>query len=373
MNGRRRLASTALVVVTALLLAAAAACGYARSALVDPADFSARAAAALAEDDVRAVVAERVVGGLANSVVPDALVVRPLAVHAVAAVGATPPFRRAFARLVADRHRALMDGKAAFTFDLLPGEGVLFAAIRSVSPRLARAIPADLRIPVLRLDPKSFELTAARALRTLAGLWWPLLAAALLAATACALLAGGWRAALLNLGMAVAGAGLFLAAGVAGLGALVVTHAAHAADLSDDTERGAVRALWAALFSDLRTAALLAALAGAVVAVLAAGDRSMQTLAQPWRLVRRATASRTRPARLARGAALVAAGAALMLEPGFALRIAAVLAGLALVLLGLSQLPGEGEGGASGKRGPHPRRAGRRRCGWPRRSPRPWW
>ena len=156
---------------------------------------------------MRAVVAERVVGGLANSVVPDALVVRPLAVHAVAAVGATPPFRRAFARLVADRHRALMDGEAAFTFDLLPGEGVLFAAIRSVSPRLARAIPADLRIPVLRLDPKSFELTAARALRTLAGLWWPLLAAALLAATACALLAGGRRAALLNLGMAVAGAG----------------------------------------------------------------------------------------------------------------------------------------------------------------------
>ena len=51
----------------------------------------------------------------------------------------------------------------------------------------------------------------------------------------------------------------------------MVAHAAHAADLTEETERAAVHAIWDALFADLRSAALLAALGGAIVAVLAAG------------------------------------------------------------------------------------------------------
>jgi uncharacterized membrane protein HdeD (DUF308 family) len=354
MSARRRHAATALVVVTALLLAAAGACAYARSALVDPAEFSARMASALDDDDVRAVVAERVVGGLATSVVPDALAVRPLAVHAVGAIAASTPFRRAFAGLVGDRHRALMAGETAFTFDLRPGEGVLFDGIRSVSPRLARAIPADLRVPVLRLDPKAFELAGARALRTVAGWWWPLLLAAVAAAAACSALAGGWRAAVVHLGMAVAAAGLFLAAGVAGLGELVVAHAAHATDLGDEAERGAVRAVLSALFSDLVGAAAVMGIAGVAVAAVAAGDRAARLFATPWRLVRRLAGSPRRPARVARGALLVALGAALVLEPALALRIAAVLAGAGLVLLGVAQLAG-----ASGREEERPARPAR--------------
>ena len=103
------------------------------------------------------------------------------------------------------------------------------------------------------------------------------------------------RSAILYLGGASAGAGLTVAACVAGLDAFVVAHAAHAADLSDETERAAVRALWDALFADLRTAALLAALGGTIVAVLAAGD-GLEPL--PGRgLARAPAASRCRPAR----------------------------------------------------------------------------
>ena len=71
----------------------------------------------------------------------------------------------------------------------------MFESLQSVAPRIARAIPADLRVPVLRLDPRDFELSGARFLNDLAGLWWPLLILSTLAACGCVALAGGCRAA----------------------------------------------------------------------------------------------------------------------------------------------------------------------------------
>jgi len=179
---QRRRAGIALVVVTALLLAATAIAGYTRAALVDEREFSARATSALENADVRAVVADRVVGGLTRTVVPDALVVRPLVVSAVAALVGTEPFRRVFAQAVRDRHRALIDGDTSFRFELPLGEGLVFVSLRSVAPRVAGAIPADLRVPIVRLDPRDFELAGARFLDDLAGLWWPLLILSALAA-----------------------------------------------------------------------------------------------------------------------------------------------------------------------------------------------
>ena len=266
----KRPAALALVVLAALLLAAAGMSWYARAALVDEREFSARAAAALDDSDVRRALAGRLVGVATRSVAPDALAVRPVLVPVVAALADTPAFRRLFARALAQRHRALRDGETRFAFELPAGEGVVFDTIERFAPRLAAAIPPGLRVPVLRLDPREFELAGARALDDFSGWRWPLLLAALLAAAGAALLAGGTRAALVALGLIVSGAGLLVAVAVAGLGEFVVAHAAHAADLSDARERGAVRALWSALFSDLLTAGLLAALCGAVLAALAA-------------------------------------------------------------------------------------------------------
>ena len=149
------------MVVAALLLAGAALSWYARSALVDGSEFSSRATAALDDSDVRTVLADHVVGGLTRSVVPDALVVRPLLVPAVAALADTTPFRRLLSRAIRDRHRALVNGETTFSFELPVGEGLLFEGLERVAPRAARAIPPDLRVPVLRLDPRDFELTAA--------------------------------------------------------------------------------------------------------------------------------------------------------------------------------------------------------------------
>jgi hypothetical protein len=358
---RRRSAAVAMVVLTALLLAAAAVPWYARSALVDTEEFTARATAALDDSDLRAVLADRMVGALTPGVVPDALAVRPLLVPVVAELAGTSAFRRVFARVIADRHRALVDGETSFALSLRLGEGPVYEALRRLAPRVAEEIPPDLRAPVLRLDPRTFELEGARAVDDLAGWRWPLLIAALLAAAACALLAGGVRAALVHLGIAMAGAGLLVAAAVAGLGELVVSHAAHAADLSDEQERGAVRALWNAFFGDLAGAGLVAALGGAVVAAVSASRRPALDLAALRRRARRAASSPHPAARVGRALVLVAAGAALVLEPALLGRVVVVAAGVALALAGVFHLAPRSEPSATG--------AARNRGGEPSATP----
>ena len=123
------------------------------------------------------------------------------------------------------------------------------------------------------------------------------------------------------LGLIVSGAGLLVAAAVAGLGEFVVAHAAHAADLADARERGAVRAVWSALFSDLLTAGLLAALCGAVVAAVAARALPRIDLAGGRRRLSSAATSPEPAARLVRAGGLIALGALLVLEPALAGRL----------------------------------------------------
>ena len=338
---RRRRAAIALVVATALLLAGAAVSWYAQSALVDSREFGARAASALDDSDVRDALAERIVDGITSGPIPDALAVRPLVVPVIASLADTSAFRRVFADALRQRHEALIEGERTFQFRLAVGDGLLFDALMAAAPNLAERIPPGLRVPVIRLDPRQFELDAARLVVDLAAWRWPLLVLALLAGTGAALLAGGARNALVSLGVAAAGAGLLVAALVAGLGEFVVSHAASAADIGDGRERAAIRALWDALFADLRDAGLVAALAGAVVAALAARGMPRARTAAARRLAARAFSSQAPAAKLARAAVLVTLGGLLIFEPGLFGRILLVTAGIVIVLAGVAQLSGE--------------------------------
>ncbi len=343
----RRRAAIALVVATAVLLAAAAVSWYAQSALVDSREFGARVTAALDDSDVRDALAERIVDGVTSGPVPDVLAVRPLVVPVIASLADTSPFRRLFADALRQRHQALIEGERTFAFKLAVGDGLLFDALSDAAPNLAERIPPGLRVPVIRLDPRQFELDAARLVGDLAGWRWPLLVLALVAGAGAALLAGGVRNALVSLGVAVAGAGLLVAALVAGLGEFVVSHAASAADLGDDGERAAIRALWDALFADLRDAGLVAALAGAVAAALAARGLPSTRPAAARRLAARALGSQAPAAKLARAAVLVTLGGLLIFEPGLFGRILLVTTGIAIVLAGAAQLSGGEPAGES--------------------------
>ena len=313
-------AGVALVVLTALLLAAAAVCWYAQAALVDEREFSSRATAALDDPEVRTVVAERVVGGLTRNVAVDAQAVRPLLVPGLAALADTSAFRRVFARAVSDRHRALIRGDTTFRFELPVGEGLVFEALNRFAPRIAGAIPPDLRVPVVRLDPLNFEVAGARWLTDLAGWRWPCCARSPRRGRDCG--AGRWhpnRAVHLGMGVTVGpdrrgGGGR--ARRVRGL----ACGAGRGHQRRERARRGSQRCGWR-VFSDLLTAALVAALGGAIVAALAsrrspAGDLST---ARAW--ARRAAGASSRPAQIVRAFVLIALGAALIVEPALFGRI----------------------------------------------------
>ncbi|HST40275.1 MAG TPA: hypothetical protein VLK58_12235 [Conexibacter sp.] len=330
----------ALAVLTAVLLAAAAVAGYARLELVDRDEFSARAVAALDDADVRAVVADKVVDGLAVSVVPDVLAIRPLVTSAIGSLADRPAFKRVARRAIAHQHKALFHGSAKAALDLEYAGGLLRDSVRSVSPRVARLIPPGTEPRLVELEAGDIRLTLARKLNNVAGWWLPLLAAALLCSIACGVLAGGLRDGVAYLGAAVAAAGLTVALIVMTAGAWVVGRVG-----SDERSRGAVKAIWEALFGDLRTTALIAALGALVIAGVAA-QRPVVLFAQ----LRRLSGAPARMPRAVRGAGLLLLGAAIVLEPSVAVRAVSVVAGLLLILLGIGELRGRawGAAGATG-------------------------
>lgn len=328
---RPRLAA-ALAVLTAVLLAVAAVSGYARYELLDTQEFSARVTSSLDDSDVRNELSRRVVDGVASGVTPDVLAIRPLVTSALAAVADTGPFRRIFARALADQHRALFHGNARAVLDLEYAGTLLRESLRGVSPRVASAIPPGTEPQLAELDEGDARLVIARKLTNLADWLWPLIALALLAAAGCAFLAGGVREALGHLGAAVVAAGLTVAGLVTVAGASVV---GYVAGTDDQQARGAVRAIWEALFADLRTAGLIAAVGGLVMAGVAT-RRPTVTIA--W--LRGAIRSPSRPAQVARGVVLVLLGAAAIIEPGLAARAVLVVVGLALILLGIGEIRG---------------------------------
>ncbi|MDW5595300.1 hypothetical protein VSS74_13205 [Conexibacter stalactiti] len=330
----------ALAVLTAVLLAAAAVAGYARLELVDRDEFSARAVAALDDADVRAVVAGKVVDGLAVSVAPDVLAIRPLVTSAIGSLADRPVFKRVARRAIAHQHAALFNGNAKAAIDLEYAGGLLRDAVRSVSPRVAELIPRGTEPRLVELEAGDIRLTLARKLTNVAGWWLPLLAAALLCSIACGLLAGGLRDGVAYLGAAVAAAGLTVALIVMTAGSWVVARVG-----SDERSRAAVKAIWEALFGDLRTTALLSALGALVVAGIAA-QRPVVLFTQ----LRRLLGTPARMPRALRGAGLLLLGAAIVLEPSVAVRAVSVIAGLLLILLGIGELRGRA-GRAAGAAG----------------------
>ena len=321
----------ALAVLTALLLVGAGVAGYARAQLADREAFSARAVSALDREEVRTALATRLVDQVAQSVAPDVLVLRPLLVRAVAELARSSRFRRAVGTAAGAAHGQLLGGDSSYVVALNPSSPVVEGALRSVSPRVARAVPDDLRYEVFEISPNDSILGGARAIADLADWWWPLCAAALLAAAALAATARSARDAIATLGAVVLAAGLTVAAALTVLG-LAVTQT------DDDVRQASRRALWEAFAGDLRTTGILAALAGAVTVVAAGAAGGPDPLARAATALRPLARSDRPAARIARATALAGLGVALITSPELLAQLAAVAAGVVLVLLAAREL-----------------------------------
>jgi len=108
----------------------------------------------------------------------------------------------------------------------------------------------------------------------------------------------------------------------------------------DTNDRVAVRALWNALFLDLRTWSIVLVVAGTVVAAAA---RSLLRPVAATDLLRRAWTRAsgpptTRSGRIAHASVLAVAGVVLVVEPRVILTVATVAVGIVLLYAGLVEL-----------------------------------
>jgi len=326
-------AAATLAVVATALLAYGGALLYVKQEIGRESAFAARMVSSLDDPAVRGVVSERSVDALLTGSAGDLVAVRPLMIAAVDALVASPPFKRVLLFGIEDAHRALAQGKGSVIVEGERTARLLIGALRSVSPSVARRTSVDVEPVLARIDRDLTVLAVIRSLLDRAASAWVVLGLALAAALGALAVSRDRRATVVHLGAGMVGAGM-LVAGAVWLGERVATgHAARATSVAGDRDGRALEAVWQALFADARTAALVVALGGLLVAAVAAGARYPGGVAE----IMRARLRTVRIPRWLRRAGLVGAGIVCLLEPSLVARAVVVIGGGVLIAWGAGE------------------------------------
>jgi hypothetical protein len=324
---------TAMVVASVVLAIVALALSYAGRAVLRPQPFADRAVAALRQPAVSDEVADRLADAVVRSGSGDLATVRPLVRAATGSIVSSSAFQVLLRRAVIEAHIAVVQRHDHAMAVNVADAGVLVAGLlRRFAPAAARTVNAERAEHLLTLDPGAAVLTAVRIARTVQKLAWILALLALLLAVAAVWRSRARRRTIRRLGTGLALGGL-------GLVALYTVGGAVAAQLAPSGRGPVVAALWQAFLGGLRVQALWTTAAGAVVAALASEQlRPAQVAEIPWQGWRRLTGSDgggvTRTG-LAIAVALIAAGVAILLEPGAVLRVAVLAVGAFLLYRGV--------------------------------------
>jgi hypothetical protein len=330
----RDLVARVLLFCAALLVVAAVVAGYVRYELLSQRHFSDRAAAALSDADVRAVLAREITDRVVLRSEPDLVAAKPLIEAAVAGVAGSEPFVALFEDGVRRLHAALLSGSDRRVLLDLQDVGVLVqSALGRLPVRGLNRIHEDIALRLAAVN--DVTRTTAEAADRLRAVSLLLIVAALVAAAASIRLSTDWRRAVQVLGFSIAG---FAVATI-----LVLTGArvAVARLVSDqEVDRHAAEAVWSAFLGDLTGLLLLVAALGTTVAAAFATQATLPnlvpTLERGWDLVSRSP--RRAAWRVMRGIALVAAGLATVLQPLVALRVLVIAAGLVVLYGGVAEL-----------------------------------
>ena len=332
----REVVARVLLALAALLVVAAVAAGYARYELLSERHFSDRAASALADPDVRAVLSREITDRVVLREVPDLVSARPLIETAVAGIAGSPPFLALFEDAVRRVHGALLSGDdSRLRLDLRDIGVLVQSALVHLPIEGVDRVRADVALPVTLVN--SVTETAAETAQRLRMLSFVLIVAALLTAAAGIALSAQWRRAVQILGFSVAGAAV---------GAVLLLAGARVAveRLASDREleRRAAGAVWDAFLGDLSGLLLLVAALSVVVAAAIATRATLPDLLPAIRRGWQAASRTPRHAawRVARGAAIAVLGLAIVLQPLTALRLVAVAGGLLVLYAGVDELLG---------------------------------
>jgi hypothetical protein len=326
----------ALLLVAALLIVLAVAAGYVRYELLSQDEFADRAASALADPDVRAVMAREIIDRVVLRSEPDLVAAKPLIEAAVAGIAGSEPFLAVFEGAVRRLHDALLSGSESRVLLDLQDAGVLVeSALGRLPVRGVDEIQEDVAVRLSFVNQVTRTAAeTADALRLVALL---LFVGALVAAAVGIRLSADWRRAVQVLGFSVAGFAVAVVLVMAGARLAVERIVSEEA-----LDRRAAGAVWDALLGDLSGLLVLVAALATTIAAAFATQAMLPNLgpalARGWQLASRPP-RRTRW-RVARGALLVVVGLATVLNPLAALRVLAVAGGLLVLYGGVAELLG---------------------------------
>lgn len=356
--GGRRLASALLTVAGAALLLLGAILLYAREEVFDSDAFADHAAQSLRDERVRVALAERIVDKVIDRGPDELINARPLLTSAVIGGLDSRPFRFAFRQGIRKLHRVWFSRDRDELVLTITDPGDLVAdAVRSVSPELAEKVPTDIGDRVTELTDSDVAIESVRIAEDvrLLGVLVPL--AGLLCLAGAVAVAPDRRRALVGVSAAAA------AAAAVGFVALLVGRSLVLDQFQDDAVHDAFAAAWDSFLGGLRTWFVGAGATAVLVAAAVSAARPLD-LAEPVRRLARLAREtpKSTAGRLARAGLALAAGLFVVLKPGLALEVAAVLVGLYLLFLALGELllvvaPPPREPKPAARRGPFWRRA----------------
>src|ERR687895_533347 len=159
----RRVVVRLLVVAASVVIVLALVAGYTRRAAVDSDQFANRATAALRDDSVRALIAERITDDVVLQSEADLITARPIIQSVVSEIVGSRAFTGLFRSAVRDVHRTVFDrSRDTVTLTVADVGTVAAAAVERLRPSLARDLADARPVVVLERDLGSFAADAAR-------------------------------------------------------------------------------------------------------------------------------------------------------------------------------------------------------------------
>jgi hypothetical protein len=340
-GGRARgLLSVALVVLATLSALAGGLALYARDEIVDSSAFADRAVDALRQPELQRVVAREIAVQLLEPALPDLIAGRPVLESAVSLAVGSKPFRPVIRLAAVHGHRLLFErhgGNAVF--QVADAGTVVYSALRSLAPRLAREIPSRAEAVLATLRRRGFAAATLRFAETvrLLGVVLPVVALVLFAGAIGT--APDRRRVITRSGIAVGVTGVAFAIALELFRRYVISHTYGTKELSNADVRGAVGDLWGAYLGDLMTWTLGFTAAAWLVAAASAPVLPPYSPATGLRRLRElARLPVSQRVRAVRGAVGLALGIVTAVAPGFALRVLAVLGGCLLIYVGAGEV-----------------------------------
>ena len=321
------------MVLASIAIVLALVAAYARHAAVNSDQFANRATVALRDESVRSLIAQKLTDEVVLKNQADLIAARPIIESVASDVVGGRAFTNLFRKAVRDVHRALFKrDKNTVTLTVADVGAVLAAALEQVRPELARKLQSTERVELVERNIGSLSATLANIAERVQLLAVLLLVLSLVLVAGALLLAPDRRQAAVELGVAVAAAGVLLVVAYSVARSLAVDH------VDGPDEQAAARAVWDAFLGDLRTAAWILAACGVVVAAAAASLIEPRPFGEPLRVVGRwlGTEPRRPVLRVLRGVAFAAAGVVVLVERDAVLALLMSALGVYLIYEGMS-------------------------------------